>query len=185
MSGCVHTERKRMILFLFLCLAGVIALVSLVGARYSAQEAGKGGVGLILTGKVGPEDVGLPLYPKSVAYNDENSESKTRHVGLWGAGSGFNVAVLNMEAFASPKKVTKFYRKALGKYGPVIDCSSGVPTPAGSDLTCDEIKPEEGKTILKVGTKEKQHIVAVEPHGQGSVYTLAAVGDWKRDDSAH
>lgn len=179
MKDCAYTETKRRILFY--CLAGVLALGALVGPRYSAQE--KSGVGLILTGKVGPEDVGLPLYPKSIPFNDENNENKTKHVGLWGGGGGFNVAVLNMEAFASPKKVTKFYWKALAKYGAVIDCSTGVPTPAGSSLTCDEIKPEEGKTILKVGTNEKQHIVAVEPHGKGSVYTLVAKGDWKRDSA--
>ena len=181
MNGCAYTERKRRIIFC--CLAGVVALAAFIGPRYSAQE--KSGVGLILTGKVGPEDVGLPLYPKSIPFNDENNENKTGHVGLWGAGSGFNVAVLNMESFDSPKKVTKFYRKALSKYGAIIDCSTGVPTPAGSPLTCDDAKTEEGKTILKVGTNEKQHIVAVQAHGKGSVYTLVAKGDWKRDDSAH
>ena len=184
MNGCAYTERKRMIIFC--CLAGVVALAAFVGPRYSAQE--KSGVGLILTGKVGPEDVGLPLYPKSIPFNDENNENKTGHVGLWGAGAGFNVAVLNMEAFASPKKVTKFYWKALAKYGAVIDCSTGVPTPprARHSLATDA-KAEEGKTILKAGkkTNEKQHIVAVEAHGKGSVYTLVAKGDWKRDDSAH
>ena len=183
MSGCAHTERKRILLFC--CLAGAIVLAAVAGPQYSAQEPGKGGVGLVLSGKVGPEDVGLPLYPKSMPYNDENTQTKTGHVGLWGGGSGFNVAVLNMEAFNSPKKVTKFYKKAISKYGEVIDCSTGVPTPGDSSLTCDDVKPEAGKTVLKVGTKEKQHIVAVESHGQGSVYTLVALGDWKRDDSAH
>ncbi len=181
MSGCAHMERNRMILFC--CLAGVVAWAALAGPRYSAQE--KSGVGLILTGKVGPEDVGLPLYPKSIPFNDENNENKTGHVGLWGAGSGFNVAVLNMEAFASPKKVTKFYKQALSKYGAVINCSTGVAVPSGSPLACDDVKPEDGKTVLKVGTNEKLHIVAVETHGKGSVYTLVAKGDWKRDDSAH
>ena len=176
MNGCASTKRKRRIVLF--CLAGFIALAALIGPRYSAQE--KSGVGLVLTGKVGAEDVGMPIYPKSVPFNDENNEKKTGHVGLWGAGSGINVAVLNMEAFASPKKVTKFYRKALEKYGAVIDCSTGVPTPAGSPLTCDDLKTGEGKTILKVGTNEKQHIVAVAPHGaKGSVYTLVAKGDWK------
>jgi hypothetical protein len=181
MNGCAYTERKRRTVFC--CLAGVVVFAAFVGPRYFAQE--KSGVGLILTGKVGPEDVGLPLYPKSIAFNDENNETKTGHVGLWGAGSGFNVAVLNMEAFDSPKKVTKFYRKALSKYGAIIDFSTGVPTPAGSPLTCDDVKTGEGKIILKVGTNEKLHIVAVEAHGRGSVYTLVAKGDWKRDESEH
>jgi hypothetical protein len=176
MKLCTLTAQQRKILFC--CLAGAVALALSVSHRFSAQE--KSGVGLVLTGKVGPEDVGLPLYPKSIPFNDENNETKTGHVGLWGGGSGFNVAALNMEAFAPPKKVAKFYGKALAKYGAVIDCSTGVPTPSGSDLTCDDIKPEEGKTILKVGTNEKQHIVAVEPHGKGSVYVLVAKGDWKR-----
>ena len=181
MNACAYTEHIRWTIFC--CLAAVVALAAFAGPRYSAQE--KSGVGLILTGKVGSEDVGLPLYPKSIPFNDENNETKTGHVGLWGAGSGFNVAALNMEAFDSPKKVTKFYRKALSKYGAIVDCSTGVPNPAGSPLTCDDIKTGEGKAILKVGTNEKQHIVAVEPHGKGSVYTLVAKGDWKRDDSAH
>src|SRR5579872_5983439 len=129
MKLCTLTAQQRKILFC--CLVGIVALAVSVSHRFSAQE--KSGVGLVLTGKVGPEDVGLPLYPKSIPFNDENNETKTGHVGLWGGGSGFNVAALNMEAFAPPKKVAKFYWKALAKYGAVIDCSTGVPTPAGSD----------------------------------------------------
>jgi hypothetical protein len=108
MNRCTFIEHQRKIVFC--CLAGAVALAALGGPRYSAQE--KSGVGLVMTGNVGPEDVGLPLYPKSIAFNDENNEYKTKHVGLWGGGSGFNVAVLNMEAFASPPAKTSSLRKA-------------------------------------------------------------------------
>jgi hypothetical protein len=45
-------------------------------------------------------------------------------------------------------------------------------------LTCGDDKPEKGGMLLKSGTKEKQHIVAIQPNGQGSLYQLIALGNW-------
>jgi hypothetical protein len=36
--------------------------------------------------------------------------------------------------------------------------------------------------LFKSGTKEKQHIVGVQPNGQGAIYQLVALGNWKNDN---
>ena len=45
-------------------------------------------------------------------------------MGLWGGSSGFKLFVLKMESSDAPEKVAAFYRKALAKYGTVLDCSN-------------------------------------------------------------
>jgi hypothetical protein len=39
-------------------------------------------------------------------------------------------------------------------------------------LTCGDDKPDKGGMLFKAGTKEKQHIVGVEPNGTGTVFQL-------------
>jgi hypothetical protein len=48
-------------------------------------------------------------------------------------------------------------------------------------VTCGNDKPDAGGVLLKAGTKEKQHIVAVKPNGNGSSYDLIALGNWSTD----
>ena len=42
-------------------------------------------------------------------------------------------------------------------------------------LTCEGDKPDPGKMTFKSGTKEKQHVVGIEPNGSGSVFQLVYV----------
>jgi hypothetical protein len=90
-----------------------------------------------------------------------------------------------METVDAPEKVAAYYRKALARYGTVLDCSksSGNSESAARDdsskgLTCGDDKPESGGMLFKSGTKEKQHIVAIQPRGNGTLYQLIYVGAW-------
>lgn len=70
-----------------------------------------------------------------------------------------------------------FYRKALAKYGKVLDCTNNAPGHDDQDkkshvLTCQDDRPDPGGTMFKAGTKEKQHIVGIKPNGPGSVFQL-------------
>ena len=169
------------------CLLSALALAGacLISQPCSAQEPEKEGMGVILSGKASAADVGLPLYPGSQPYKDKSGDSEAGRLGLWGGGSGFKLAVVKMETGDSPEAVAAFYKKALSKYGKVLDCSH--PSPVQPDakaddssktLTCGDDKPEKGGMLFKSGTKEKQHIVAVQPSGQGSLYQLIALGNW-------
>ena len=42
-------------------------------------------------------------------------------------------------------------------------------------LTCEDDKPDPGDMTFKAGTKEKQHVVGIQPSGTGSVFQLVYV----------
>ena len=42
-------------------------------------------------------------------------------------------------------------------------------------LTCEGDKPDSGGMEFKAGTKEKQHVVGIEPNGTGSLFQLVYV----------
>ena len=161
---------------LALILAGLVPL-----RAFPQQEKG---AGVVLSGDASAKDVGLPLYPGSRRHKDKEDDSPAANVGLWGGGSGFKLVVLKMESDDSPEKVADFYKKALAKYGKVLDCSHPAPSDANSSksdsksLTCGDDKPEKGGVLFKAGTKEKQHLAAVQPNGSGSLYQLVYVADW-------
>lgn len=123
------------------------------------------------------KDVGLPLYPgsKPVAGKD-NSDSQSANMGLWVGGAGFQLVVVKMQTADSPEKVAAYYRKALARYGTVLDCTN---PPSHADekhapnaLSCGDDKADAGGMLLKAGTKEVQHLVSVDRDGNGAIYSL-------------
>ena len=161
-----------------------LALVFAIPAP-AQQEPEKDGVGIEFSPKASSKDIGLPVYPGSTPHRDDSSDSQSVRMGLWGAGSGFKLAVVKMDSVDAPEKVAAYYKKALAKYGKVLDCTH---PPAASDsdknsnaLTCGNDKPDAGGMLFKSGTKEKQHIVNVKPNGSGSTYDLVALGNWSSD----
>jgi hypothetical protein len=130
------------------------------------------------------------VYPGAKAHKDEKDDSPSVQMGLWGSSFGFKLAVMKMESNDAPEKIAEFYKKALAKYGTVLNCSdasqktsSKNKTGASNQIDCEDDKPEKGGLVFKAGTKEKQHIVGIQPNGQGSVFQLVYVearGDDKR-----
>ena len=167
----------------FAFLIASIALSSL-SLPICAQDQDKDSAGVIASDKATAKDVGLPIYPGSKPRKDKDDNSTGANLGLWGGGSGFKLVVLKMESSDSPEKIAVFYKKALSKYGAVLDCSNPPPNSAGASkddsktLTCGDDKPDKGGVLFKSGTKERQHIVAIQPNGQGTVYQLLNVGAW-------
>jgi hypothetical protein len=129
-------------------------------------------------------DVGLTLYPGAVS-KEKNSEDgqKNANVNISGFGYELKVAALEYRSDDAPDKVQAFYREQLKKFGSVLVChtSSHVDVTmkkGGFDhsshaLACEN--SEGDNTELKVGTKDNQHIVAIEPDGKGSSFTLVYV----------
>ena len=136
-------------------------------------------IGFIASKNASAKEVGLPLYPGSRRHKDDSDDSASVQLGAWGGSSGFKLVVLKMESDDAPGKVTAFYRKALSKYGKVLNCSDSATTvekdKSPNGLDCDSDHPERGETVLKSGTKEMQHIASVKANGNGSVYDLVYV----------
>jgi hypothetical protein len=122
------------------------------------------------------------IYPGAKAHKDKDNDSPAAQIGLWGGTFGFKLAVMKMESGDAPDKIAEFYRKALAKYGRVLNCSGASTESSGKDksgssshLDCGDDKPDPGGMLFKAGTKEKQHIVGIKPNGQGSLFQLVYV----------
>ena len=126
-------------------------------------------------------DTGLSVYPGSRLKPQESGhDDKSANVSISGFGFGLRVVALQYESDDSTAKVAAFYKDQLKKYGDVLVChTSGHlnldvkvddTTESRRVLTCIG---ESGKnTELRVGTRDNQHIVAVEPNGKGSSFSL-------------
>jgi hypothetical protein len=148
------------------------------GGPRTAQEQDKDSAGIVFGKQATSKEVGLPVYPGAKLHKDEKDDSASVHMGIWGSTFGFKLAVMKMESNDAPEKIAEFYKKALSKYGAVLNCSDGSQKNDGKDsnkLQCDDDKPEKGGMVFKAGTKEKQHVVAVQANGQGSLFQLVYV----------
>jgi hypothetical protein len=182
------SSRTLFVANLFLRFASLFAvLIGLILPSVLAQEPEKEGAGVIVSGQAGAKDVGLPLYPGSKPHKENTNDSQSARLGLWGAGSGFKMNVVKMESPDSPEKVAAFYKKALAKYGKVLDCSNPSPatdsekTDASTRLSCGDDKPDNGGLLFKSGTQAKQHIVGIRPNAKGCAYQLVALAAWGGD----
>lgn len=130
-----------------------------------------------------PEEVGLPVYPGSRIKEKDSGENKSANVKISGFGYGLRVVALEYQSDDAPAKLIEFYHDQLKKYGTVLVCHSSGPFRATAnakdadgdshELTCDSSGGPN--TELKVGTQESQHIVAIEPEGKGSSFSLVYV----------
>lgn len=147
--------------------------------------------GIHVSKGVNPQDVGIAVYPGArLKEKDDSGDDKSANVNISGFGYGLKVVALEYESDDSPAKVVAYYKDHLARYGNVLVCHTthldlhtdmkDKDEDQGShELTC------EGSTgvnvELKVGTKENQHIVAVEPEGKGSSFSLVYVRTHGKD----
>jgi hypothetical protein len=177
--------------FLALFLAAAIPLAAQDQKDSQQSDNDKDSIGFNLGKNASAKDVGLPIYPGSHRHQDNSDDSPALNMGLWGGSSGFKLFVLKMESTDAPDKVAAFYRKALAKYGAVLDCSNATQTTGSSDdtnkksskaLTCEDAKPKSGEISLKSGSKAKEHAVGIQPNGSGTLYQLVYVETRGTDD---
>jgi len=136
-------------------------------------------------------DVGLAVYPGArLKEKGSDGSDKIANVNISGFGFGLRVVALEYQSDDAPAKVLAFYKDQLKKYGSVLECrTSGLNLEMkmgshgsrndSNELTCEG---DHGNNIeLKVGKKYDQHIVAVEPEGRGSSFSLVYVRTHGKD----
>jgi hypothetical protein len=136
-------------------------------------------------------DVGLAVYPGArLKEKGSDGSDKSANVNISGFGFGLKVVALEYQSDDAPAKVLAFYKDQLKKYGSVLEChTSGLNLDMkmgshgsrndSNELTCEG---DHGNKIeLKVGKKYDQHIVAVEPEGRGSSFSLVYVRTHGKD----
>jgi hypothetical protein len=144
------------------------------------------------------ESLGLPLYPGAVLEKKEHNNDGAADVNLSFGKFQLRVKAASYATPDAPDKVGAFYRKALGRYGDVIECHDnspvGTPTRTAEGLTCNDddqkshLKLDQdigGKVEFKAGSKQHQHIVALDPQGTGTKLGIVALdlpGHFTDDD---
>ena len=132
------------------------------------------------------EGLGLPVYPGAqLVKKDKNNGAADVNMSF--GSFQLRVKAASYRTQDNPDEVTAFYRKALGRYGDVIECQKdkpvGNPTRTAEGLSCDNEKDnrvyvnddESGKLELKAGSKQHQHIVAIDPEGNGTKFGLVSL----------
>jgi hypothetical protein len=134
-------------------------------------------------------DTGLPVYPGAhLKEKEENGDEKSANVNISSGLFGVKVVAVEYLSNDPPAKLIAYYRDQLKKYGNVLECHTShqggnvnVHSGGGDSKDSKELKCEgdnDGKVIeLKVGTRQNQHIVSVQPgdNDKGSDFALVFV----------
>jgi hypothetical protein len=171
-----------------LALAAVVSLP--VFSQQSSQQSDdndkafdvRSSVGDLHVGKdADAQKQGLPLYPGARPKHEADNEPL--NFGILTESFGLKLIMAKYESDDAPAKVIDFYRSKLRKFGKVLEChehehggtqvNGDKDSKNNKELKCDE---DSGPvTELKVGTEDDQHIVAIEPEGNGSIFTMVYI----------
>lgn len=176
------------------CLSTIVVLS---GCSVNVQKEAKGQDkqvdiktllgGVHVSKQADASETGLPVYPGAhLKESDSDGSDKSANVNISGFGYGLKVVALEYESDDAPNKILSFYRDQLKKYGKVLECHTSrgnwnvnMEKHGSNELTCDGSGGNEIE--LKVGRGDDQHIVAVEPAGKGSSFSLVYVRTHGKD----
>ena len=174
-----------------------VGMLVLSGCRVSSDKQGDnanvsvatpfGGVKVKTNDATGIEGIGLDVYPGAELVKKKDKDNGSADVNLSFGKFQLRVKAASYRTPDTPEQVSAFYRGAMKRYGTVIQCSHdqpvGTPTRTEEGLTCSDNDKKHGnvedttgsKYELKAGSKQHQHIVAIEPEGSGTKFGLVAL----------
>lgn len=131
-------------------------------------------------------DIGLPLYPGAVKKPVKSDDGAGFSFGVWGGTFGFKVNALNYRSTGQVEDVAAFYREALGRIGPLLDCTDNKaprgdrpPEPKKSGkskaLTCGDDHVAAGGRLYKAGTEADHRTVTITPVAGGVDFQLVRI----------
>ncbi|HWS18665.1 MAG TPA: hypothetical protein VN223_11645 [Candidatus Elarobacter sp.] len=181
---------------------GFFCVVALAGCTVTTHDKGDGkkddvdirtpfGSLSVKEGASDVKDTGLSPYPGARLASDKDDEHRhSANVNISSSLFGLKVVALKYESDDASDKVLAFYRKEMGKYGKVVDCTGGFNMnfhhrDKDAEVTCDDHNGSghEYKEQLKVGTENNQRILAIKPKNSGSEFTLVYVRAWGNSDT--
>jgi hypothetical protein len=182
-------------------MLGFICLVALAGCSVTTHEKDNGkkddvdirtpfGSLSVKEGATDVKDTGLSLYPGARSEKDTDDEHHSANVNISSSLFGLKVVALRFQSDDPSDKVLAFYRKEMGKYGKVVDCTGGFNMnfhhrDKDAEVACDDRSGSDHgyKEELKVGTENNQRIMAIKPRANGSEFTLVYVRAWGNNDT--
>lgn len=187
--------------FVYLSAATVLFLLAVVGCSITTHDKGDGkkddvdiktpfGSLSVKEDASNVKDTGLSPYPGARIAKEDDDHHHSANVNISSSLFGLKVIALKYQSDDPSDKVVSFYRKEMGKYGKVIDCTGGFSMnfhhhDKDADVTCDDRNGSDHgyKEELKVGTENNQRVVAIKPKNDGSEFTLVYVRAWGGNDT--
>lgn len=123
-------------------------------------------------------DTGLPVYPGARdAPPDEHDNTSKANVSLGFVGFDLRVVAAKYETDDSVDKLKDFYRKALSKYGKVVECNGDLDLDSGHEgkPRCKSSSSEPDRFDMGVGSGDVQHMVSIKPKGKTNQFALVRI----------
>jgi len=186
-----------------LCIPAILSLAGCYISKTSNKDGAKDNVAVetplgglhIKTDSLKAIDVGLPEYPGAVRVAKHGSDNESADINLSFGSFQLHVKAMEYQSNDPQDKIIDFYKKALGRYGDVLECKDhqpvGTPVRTAEGLTCSE-DSHNGKihTVessasleLKAGSRQHQHIVGIKPQDSGATRFGLVSLDLPRSDS--
>lgn len=170
----------------FHALVGGLVLLTISGCHVSTHKDGKnenvdigtpfGSMHVKTNDNVDTAGIGITPYPGAQIAKKDNKNDGAADVNMSFGTFHLGVKAASLVTADDPDKVLAFYKKDLSKYGDVLECQGrhavGSPDRTAEGLTCDFDNNRSAhiewntdgnhNTELRCGSKEHQHIVAVE-----------------------
>lgn len=139
--------------------AGLLAAVLVSGCAEShPADPPHDGVNFSLSVRAATRDVGLPMYPGARLDEKNGKENNMAHVMAALGPHEFRLEAMRLISQDPPEKIVRFYRRALARYGRVVDCVR--PENARAEI-CDKGETQ-ADYVLKSGRADDQHSVEIE-----------------------
>ena len=160
----------------------IAVLCVLASAVSSVALAASFSAGINISEEVAPEKTGMRVYPGAAPVVKKQGKDDSADIRFHFGDYGLKVVAAKLRSTDSPGKVAKFYREELAQFGDVLDCSNPnvAETTRSRDekskvLTCNDDKPRKSGMLYKAGRKDDQHVVEINPNGEGSEFSLVHV----------
>ena len=133
------------------------------------------------SGDVDAKDTGLSVYPGARVTPGQKDNDSSANVNINTSFFGVKVVAVKFTSDDAPDKILAFYRKDMAKFGNLVECDSKTVSfqPRKHDpdapVRCEGDGGKRGARELKAGVESNQHVVAVEPKGNGSEFSLIFV----------
>jgi hypothetical protein len=178
----------------FIPVMSLLLLAALAtGCHVNTQKNGRGdnvdigtpfgSMSVKTNGNVDPASIGMTVYPGSVLAKGDDGDKDAANVNMNFGSFHLGVKVATYQSADGKDKILAFYRKDLARYGTVIECHGhnavGSPATTSEGLSCNDNHDYNGRGStdddafeLRAGSKQLQHIVAVDDRDGGTKIAL-------------
>ena len=106
-------------------LAAAASLACLLAATPAAHAQSNFDLSVHASSQVTPAAIGLPVYPGAKLAAKHGDEDAAFDIGFAFGDTRLRMEGISYESDDSPDRVLEFYRKALSRYGDVLECDHG------------------------------------------------------------